>query len=160
MMKIRKAGQVKRAGCAALCLALLFLACGAAMASDVERQIPVIRDSAGSGMTIEITREGNRETATPFLTLNDTTGRRIQDRITKRIDRFAEQEIPAATVKEGAGRPRTTVSSLPLVPGEITIKGLKGFLKGLRSSRKEKPAPSVADPAPEMRLGMAAISPR
>jgi len=159
-MKIRRAGQVKRVAFAAFSFALLLLACGAAMASEVERQIPVIRDSAGSGLTIEITREGTRETATPFLTLNDPTVRRVEDRIAKKATQLQEKEIPGGTPRKESGQPQTTLSSLPLVPGEITIKSVKGFLKGLRSSRKEKPAPAVAAPARELRLGMAASSPR
>ncbi|MCJ7832978.1 MAG: hypothetical protein MUQ20_01155, partial [Deltaproteobacteria bacterium] len=46
-MTMRTAGPVQRIGFAALAFTLAFLACGAAMASDVERQIPVTRDTAG-----------------------------------------------------------------------------------------------------------------
>jgi hypothetical protein len=66
-MKTRRAGRVQRIGFAALAFFLASFACGAAMASDVERQIPVIRDAAGSGLTVEISREGSRQTVTPFL---------------------------------------------------------------------------------------------
>ena len=151
---------MKRVGFTAMAFTLLFLVCGAAVASEVERQIPVTRDFSGSGLTIEISREGNRQTATPFLTLNDPTVRRIENRISKKIDQLAEQEVPAVTPRAGSDRPQTTLASLPAVPGEITIKSVKGFLKGLRSSRKEKPAPAVAVPTEELRLGMASASPR
>ena len=159
-MKIRNAGLVKRVGLAAFSFALLFLACSAAMASEVLRQIPVIRDTSGSGLTIGITREGTRETATTHLSLNDPTVRRLEERIAKKVDELSEKEIPAGTLREESGQPQTTLASLPLTPGEITIKGVKSFLKGLRSSRKEKPAPAVAAPAREQRLGMADTTPR
>jgi hypothetical protein len=169
-MRIRTAGWVQRIGFAALVFALALLACGAAMASDVERQIPVIRDTAGSGMTIEISREGTCQTATPFLTLYNPTIQQIEDRIVrivKKTDRLAEKEIPpeatagnslswvglAGTPPEGSGRPESTLSSLPPVPGEITVRSVQGFLKGLRASRKGKPAPAVDVTVPERRLG-------
>jgi hypothetical protein len=44
------------------------------------------------------------------------------------------------------------------LPGEITIRNVKKFLKGLRASRKEKPAPAVSVPVPELRIGMADTS--
>jgi hypothetical protein len=37
---------------------------------------------------------------------------------------------------------------------------VKGFLKGLRSSLKEKPAPAVVVAGPELRLGWTDASPR
>jgi hypothetical protein len=141
-MKIRSAGQVERIGFTALAFALAFLACGAAMASDVERQIPVIRDTAGSGLTIGISREGTRQTATPFLILYKPTVQQIEDRIVRIVKitaRLAEKEIP---------------------PGEITVRSVQGFVKGLRASRKEMPAPAVVVAVPEQRLGRTDISPR
>ena len=150
---------MQRIGIAALAFTLSFLACGAAMASDVERQIPVIRDTAGSGLTTEISREGTRQTATPFLTLHNPTVQRIEDRIAKKAARLAAKEIPSGTPREDSERPETTLSSLPPLPGEITIRNVKGFLKGLRASRKEKPAPAVAVPTPELRLGRTDTSP-
>jgi hypothetical protein len=143
---------------ATVAFAIAFLACGAAMASDVERQIPVIRDTAGSGLTTEIAREGARQTATPFLTLHDPTVQRIEDRIAKKIARLAAKEIPSGTPREDSGRPKITLSSLPSLRGEITIRNVKNFLKGLRASRKEKPAPAVSVPVPELRIGMADTS--
>ena len=154
-MKIRTAGRVQRIGFA---FALAFLACGAAMASDVERQIPVIRDTAGSGLTTEISREGTRQTATPFLTLYNPTIQGIEDRIGKKTARLAANEIPTGTPREDSGRPETTLSSLPPVPAEITVRSVQGFLKGLRASRKEKPAPAVVVAIPELRLGRADTS--
>jgi len=173
-MRIWKAGRVSRIMAAAMALAVAFLAGGAAMASDVERQVPVIRDTAGSGLTTEISREGTRQTATPYLTLHDPTVRRIEDRIGRKIARLtAKEALPEAnatgtfpridltgTPREDSGRPETTLSSLPSLPGEITIRNVKHFLKGLRASRKEKPAPAVSVPVPELRLGMADTSPR
>ena len=148
---------------AALAISLAFLACGAATASDVERQIPVIRDAAGSGLTTEISRDGTRQTATPFLTLQNPTVQRIEDRIAKMAARLTPAEATVAnsvpriglggTPGEGTGRPEATVSSPPPVPGEITLRSVAGFLKGLRASRKEKPASAVAVPTPELRLG-------
>lgn len=173
-MKMRTAGRVQRIGFAALAFALAFLACGAAIASDVERQIPLTRDTAGSGLTMEISREGTRQTVTPFLTLYNPTVQQIEDRITKRTARFAAKEVPSeatvagslsrigltGTPRKDSGRPETTLSSLPPLPGEITIRTIRGFFKGLRASRKEKPAPAVVVAAPEERLGMADTSPR
>jgi len=166
-MKTRTAGWVQRVGFASLAFALAFLARGGAMASDVERQIPVIRDTAGSGLTTEISREGNRQTATPFLTLYNPSVQRIEDRIVKKAARSAAKEIPpgataagspsraglTGTPREDSGRPEATLSSLPPMPGEITVRGVKGFLKGLRASRKEKPAPAAVVAIPELRLG-------
>ena len=171
-MRIRSAGRVPRIGVAAVALAIALLAGGAAMASDVERQIPVVRDTAGSGLTTEIAREGTRQTATPFLTLHDPTVRRIEGRIEKLTARLAvkmtlaEETVADAvpriglggTPREDSGRPDATLSSLPPLPGEITIRNVKNFLKGLRASRKEKPAPVASVPVPELRLGMADTS--
>jgi hypothetical protein len=168
---------MQRIGFAALVFALAFLACGAAMDSDVDRQIPVILDAAGSGLTTEISREGSRQTATPFLTLYNPTLQQIEDRIIRiveKTDRSAEKEIPpeatagnslsrvslAGTLPEGSGRRETNISSVPQMPEEITVRGVKGFLKGVRASRKEKPAPAVVDEIPERRLGGTDTSPR
>jgi hypothetical protein len=170
-----RSGERQRIGFVLLAFALAFLACGAAYASDVERQIPVIRDTAGSGLTAEISREGTRRTATPFLTLNDPTVRRIEDRIAKKAAGLAAKVSPAeetvadsappriglgGTPREDSGQPQTALSSLPPLPGEITIRNVKNFLKGLRASRKEKATPAVAVAVPEQRLGMADTSPR
>jgi len=168
---MRSSGRVQRIGLAALALSLAFLACGAAMASDVERQIPVIRDAAGSGLTMEISREGSRQTATPSLTLNEPTVQRIEDRLTKKASGLATpSEAPApgsvspidltGTPREDSGRSETNRSSRPPVPEEITVRSVQGFLKGLRASRKEKPAPAVVVVVPEQRLGMADTSRR
>jgi hypothetical protein len=153
-MKMRTAGRVQRIGLAVLAFALAFLACDGAMASDVEWQIPMIRDAVGGGLTVEISREGTRQTATPFLTLYNPTIQQIEDRIVrivKKTARFAEKEIPTeeitagslsrigltGTPREDSGRPETSLSSLPPVPEEITVRSVRGFLKGLRASRKE-----------------------
>ena len=156
-----------RIGFVLLAFALAFLACGAAYASDVERQIPVVRDTAGSGLTMEISREGTRRTATPFLTLYNPTVQRIEDLIAKITDRMTVKEIPSGataagsvcpiglpgTPREDSGRPETGLSSRPPVPEEITVRSVKGFLKELRASRKEKPVQDVVVAAPEERLG-------
>jgi hypothetical protein len=166
-MTMRTAGPVQRLGLATLTFALAILACGAAMASDVERQIPVTRDTAGSGLTMEISREGTRQTATPFLTLNNPTVQRIEEWIAEKTSRLAAKEIPSeatlagsvlgigrtGTRREDSGQPETSLSSLPPVPEEITVRSGKSFLKGLRASRKEKPVPAVVPAAPEERLG-------
>lgn len=173
-MKMRCSGRVQRIGIASLAFALAFLACNAAIASDVEREIPVTRDTAGSGVTMEITREGTRQTVTPFLTLTNPTVQRIEDRIAKKIEGLTAKEFPSDATAEGAhsrigltGTPReesgpseTTLSSLPPLPGEITIRNVRKFFKGLRASRKEKPAPAVVVAVPEQRFGMADSSVR
>ena len=173
-MKMRCAGRVRRIGIASLAFALAFLACNAAIASDVERQIPVTRDTAGSGVTMEISREGTRQTVTPFLTLTNPTVQRIEDRIAKTVARFAAKGIPPGTTaagslsriglpgtpREDSGRQETTLASLPPVPEEITVRSVQGFLKGLRASRKEKPVPAVVVAVPEQRFGMADSSVR
>ncbi|MDD5762931.1 MAG: hypothetical protein PHP88_10560 [bacterium] len=172
-MEMRSSGRMERIGFVLLAFALAFLACGAAYASDVERQIPMTRDAAGSGLTTEISLEGTRSTATPFLTLYNPTVQGIEDRIARKIGQLASKEIPSEATAgslprigltgsstEDSGRQETTLSSLPPVPTEITVRTVKGFLKGLRSSRKEKQTPSVVVAAPELRLGMADTSQR
>ncbi len=173
-MQMRSAGRMTTIGSAALAFLFASLACGAAIASDVERQFPLLRDSAGSGLTLEISREGTRPTATPFLTLSDPTARRFEDRIAKAIARLEVQAVPAGeavadsiprlapagTPREGTGRPQTSLSSLPPLPGEITIRNVRNFLKGLRASRKESPVPAEAAAVPEQRIGMADAAPR
>jgi hypothetical protein len=155
-MKTRLAGRVQWIGIAAIA----FLACGAAMASDVEWQIPLIRDSAGSGLTMEFSREGTRQTATPFLTLFHPTVERIEIRIAEMFTPWAAKEIPSRTRREDSGRPETILSSLPRVPAEFTLRSVKGFLEELRSSLRGKPAPAVAVAGPELRLGWTDTSPR
>ncbi|HLO26830.1 MAG TPA: hypothetical protein VK187_12010, partial [Geobacteraceae bacterium] len=93
-MQMRTSGRVRQVRRAALAFSLGVLACGDAMASDVERQIPLTRDRAGSGFTIEISREGTRQTATPFLTLNYPTLQRIEERIAMKTYRFWAKELP------------------------------------------------------------------
>jgi hypothetical protein len=46
------------------------------------------------------------------------------------------------------------------LPGEITIRNVRNFFKGLRASRKEKPVPAVVVAVPEQRFGMADSSVR
>jgi len=152
-MKMRTSGRVQRIGRATMVFALAFFAGTAASASDVERRIPVIRDTADSGLTMEISREGNRQTAIPFLTLSNSTAQRIEDRIAKKTPGADVKEIASGTSREDPGRREATLSSVPPMPEEITIRTVKGFLKGLRSSRKEKPTPAVVAPPPELRLG-------
>ena len=155
-MKTRTAGRVQWIGIAALA----FLACGAAMASDVEWRIPLIRDTVGSGLTLEISRDGTRQTATTFLTLFNPTIQRIENRIGEKIAPWAVKEFPSCTPRDDSGRSETILSSLPPVPGEITLRSVKGFLKRLRSSLKGKPAPAVVVAGPERRLGRTDTSPR
>ena len=171
---MRSAGRVLLVGISAVAFVFAFLACGAAVASDVERQIPVIRDTSGSGLTVEISREGTRQTATPFLTLSEPTVQRVEERIAKITDRLAAKMTAAdvtvansvprdglsGTPGEGSAQPQTTLSSLPPLPGEITIRNVRNFLKGVRAYRKEKPVPPAVVAVPEQRLGMADISPR
>ena len=174
-MAIRRAAWVPMIGVSAPALALAFLACGAAMASDVERQIPLTRDTAGSGLTLEISREGIRQTATPFLTLNYPTVERIEERVAEKTARLAAKGIlfkePVAGSVPGIGltgtprgdsmQPGATLSSSSQhpVPEEITVRNVKRFLKGLRASRKEKkPVPAVVTEPPEQRIGIADAS--
>jgi hypothetical protein len=155
-MKIPSAGTVQRIGFVTLAFALAFLACAAAYASDVERQIPLIRDTAGSGVTIEVSREGTRQTATAFLTRHNPTVQEIEDRIVrivKMTTRSVVTEISAGTPRKDAGRPESTLASMPPASGEITVRSVHGFLKGLRDSRKETPAPVGVVAVPELRLG-------
>jgi len=111
-MKMRCAGRVRRIGIASLAFALAFLACNAAIASDVERQIPVTRDTAGSGVTMEISREGTRQTVTPFLTLTNPTVQRIEHRIAKKIEELAAKEFPSDATAEGS-HPRIGLTGTP-----------------------------------------------
>src|SRR5512140_1132209 len=155
-MKMPSAGTMQRIGFVTLVFALAFLACAAAYASDVERQIPMIRDTAGSGVTMEVSREGTRQTATAFLTLHNPTVREIEDRIVrieKLTSRSVVTEISAGTPRRDAGRPESTLASLPPVPEKITVRSVQGFLKGLRDFRKETPAPVGVVAVPELRLG-------
>lgn len=167
-MKMRTFGQVRQRGFSALAFTLAFLITGVAVASDVERQIPVIKDSAGSGVSMEISQEGTRQTVTPALTLNNPTLQRIEDRVARKITQLAAKGIPAGAIapdslsrigvsgtpSDNSKRPETALSSLPALPGEITIRSMRHFIKGLRASRKEKPSPAVVAEVPEQRLGM------
>jgi len=162
-MKMAAAGRVHRIGFAALAFSLALLACGAATASDVERQILVTRDTAGSAMAMEISREGTRQTATPFFMLNDPSVQRIEERIGKKIDGLGAKEIPSeatvadsapgicptGTTREDPGPPETSLSSLPPVPEKITFRSVKRVLKRLRASRKDQPVPAAAVAHPE-----------
>jgi hypothetical protein len=158
---MRRAGREQRIGMGALALAsaLAFLACGPAVASDIEWQFPLLRDAVGSGMTLEISREGTRQTATPFFTLYHPTVRRIEYRIGRMIDRLAGKEISPGTPTEDPEGPDALHSSLPPLPGEITVRSVKRFLKELRTSRKKRPVPPVAVSVPERRVGMADTAP-
>ena len=81
-------------------------------------------------------------------------------RIAKTIAPWAAKEIPSWTPREDSGRTESILSSLPPVPGEITLRNVKGFLKGLRSSLKEKPAPAAVVAGPELRLGRTDTAPQ
>jgi hypothetical protein len=174
-MKMRSAGRVRRIGFA---FALAFLACGAAMASDVERQIPVIRDETGSDVSVEIQSEGSRSTARPCLYASKETVERVTDRIGGKIDAWKASNAGAGSsaIDDGTSEPAASPCSIETLrrraagakvsrtvvpdPAEITVRSVRGFLKGLRASRKEKPAPAVVVAVPELRLGMADTSPR
>jgi hypothetical protein len=175
-MMIQRAGRVPMIGLAVLAFVLALLVCGAAIASEIERQIPMLEDTTGSGVTMEISRDGSRRTATPFLTVSEPAVQRIEDRIAKITARLEAMSTPSeetvadavpriglgGTPREDSGPAQTTLSSLPPLPGEITIRNVRNFLKGVRATRKERPAPAaVAAVAavPEQRLWMAAISP-
>lgn len=171
---MRSAGRMLPIGFSVLAFLLAFLTCGAAIASDVERQIPVIRDTNDSGVTMEISREGSRQTATPFLTLSEPTVRRIEDRIAETTARLAKRATDAGetvadpiprvglggTPREDSGRPETGLSSRLPASGEITVRGVRNLLKEVRASRKETPVPAGIVAVPEQRLGMADTSPR
>lgn len=159
---MRRAGREQRIVMGGLALAsvLAFLACGPAVASEIEWQFPLLRDAVGSGMTLEISREGTRQTATPFLTLYDPTVRRIEYRIGRMIDRLAGREISPGTPTEDPEGPDALRSSLPPLPGEVTVRSVKRFLEELRASRKERTVPPVAVAVPERRIGRADTSPR
>lgn len=162
-MKIGVDGRVHRIGFAGFAFALAFLACGDAMASDLQGQFPVIRDAAGSGLTTEFSREGTRQTATPFLTLYSPSVQEIEDRIVRIVkitSRWASKEISNGTPRKHAGLPESTLASPSPVPEEITVRSVHSFVKGMRTSRKEKAAPPVVVAVPERRLGMADSSPR
>lgn len=159
-METPAAGRTPRIAFAALAFAVAFLASGAAVAADVERRIPVVRDAAGSDVTVEISREGTRQTATPVLAVSGATVERIEDRIARKVAELARHEIPSAA---------TVVGSLPEIgpngtpgkdPGEITARGVRAFLKRLQASRKERPMPAAVVAVPPQRLGMADPSPR
>ena len=170
---MRTAEWVQRTRIVALAFALVFLACMDAMAADVERQIPVIRDTAGSGVTVEISREGTRQTATPFLTVKKPTVRRIEERIGNLIDRLAAKGISPETItpdalsrigrtgtpREDSARSDAALSSPPPAPKEVTVRSVKNYLEGLRAPRQEKPAPAVVVAPPERRLGRTDTSP-
>jgi len=173
---MRGAGREQRIGMGALAMAsaLAFLAGVPAVASDVEWQVPFLRDAVGSGMTLEISREGTRQTATPFFTLYDPTVRRIEYRIGRMIDRLAAKEISPGTAAGNpplcpGGRagpptedfegPDALLSSLPPLPGEITVRSVKRFLKELRASRKKRTVSPVAVAVPERRVGRADTAP-
>lgn len=169
-----RSGERQRIGLVLLAFALAFLVCGAAYASDIDQRIPMTLDTAGSGLTMEISREGPRQTANPSLALYSPTVRKIEDRIGKMIDRMAAKGTSSGstaagspsrigltgTPSEDSGRLEATLSSLPPVPEQITVRSVRSFVKGLRASRKEKPAPAVTVAAPDLRLGMADTSQR
>jgi hypothetical protein len=138
-LKVRVSGQAQRIGFAAIAFALVFLTGGAAMAADVEWQTPVIRDTAGSGLTIETSREGTRQTAAPFLTLYRPSVQVIEDRIVRIVkitSRLASKEIPDGTPQMRTGLPESTLASPSPVPEEITVRSVQGFVKGIRTSMK------------------------
>jgi hypothetical protein len=176
-MKTRSAGQVRKIGLPALIIALAFLTCGAAMASDYERRIQVTRDGTGSDVSLEIQTEGSRSTARPCVHASKETVERVTDRISGKIDTWKASlagAVPPA-IDHGTSDPATSPCSIETLrrraagaklsrrtvddPGEVTARDVKGFLKGLRASRKGKPAPAVDVSAPERRLGMVATSP-
>ena len=165
-MKRQIAGRIQPMGLATLAFSLALLA-GSAVASDVERRIPVTRDAAGSGLTMEISGEGTRRTATPFLTLNEPSVERIEEWIGKKAARLQAMAIDSGTyvadpvpgigrtgaTPEDVARPERTAASASPAPVELTVRGVKRFLKELRASRKETPTPAAVAPPAEQRLG-------
>ncbi|MGE5283931.1 MAG: hypothetical protein ACM3OG_03075, partial [Actinomycetota bacterium] len=127
----------------------------------------------GSGMTLEFYREGTRQAVTPFFTLYEPTILRIEKQIWRMIDRLAARGIcPEATAgnplspaglagtpTEDSMRPEAILPLPSPVPGEITVRSVKRFLKELRAARKEKPVQPVAAPVPELRVGKADTAP-
>ena len=81
----------------------------------------------------------------PVPYADNPTVQRIEDRIAKAIARLAAKETPAeetvadsipriglaGTPREDSGRPQTTLSSLPPLPGEITIRNVQELPQGV-----------------------------
>lgn len=177
-MKILNAGWAQRIGLSSLILALSILACPATMAAEIERRIPVIGDGAGSEISVEIRREGERSAALPCLTANRETLEQLMDRISGRIGAMTAPEDGAISSSLDARPPEPDASpcsigtlrrraagakvSRTVVPesGEITIRGVKDLLQAFRAARKEKPAVAAAPPAtPEERPGWGDTAP-
>jgi hypothetical protein len=177
-MKIRAIGRAWRIGLPAFAFALAFPVYNTALAAEVDRQIPVIRDEAGSDVSVEIQDEGSRSTAHPCVYVANETVERVTDRIGRKIDAWKASNAGAesSATYDGTPEPGASPCSIETLrrraagakvsraavpePGEITVRSAQGFLKGLRASRKQKPAPAVVVTSPEERLGRTDVSVR
>ncbi|GAB4233841.1 MAG: hypothetical protein OHK0028_09800 [Deltaproteobacteria bacterium] len=174
-MTRRSAGRY-RAGLSVVFLSMAPFLCGISTASESDRSVPVLRDGSGSGASVKIHREGDRSTATPCVSATGETIGRITERIAGKIEalqtRIDAAPSPADAGIAGPAEPPCSIETLRrraagekvsrtivTVPGEITVRNVKGFLKALRASRKDASgAPVVfAFPGalPDGRLGMA-----
>jgi hypothetical protein len=177
-MKIQAIGRAWRIGLPAFAFALAFPVYNTALAAEVDRRIPVTRDETGSDVSVEIQGEGSRSTARPCVYVADETVERVTDRIGGKIDAWktsnagaessatydgtsetAESPCSIEALRRRAAGAKVSRTAVP-EPGEITVRGVKSFLKGLRASRKEKPVPPVVAAPPERRLGRTDTSPR
>ncbi|MCL5884619.1 MAG: hypothetical protein M1377_04650 [Deltaproteobacteria bacterium] len=139
-MKIRMAERIHRNGLATLLLFMALFAGGVSTATEADHRIPVIRYGAGSEASVKIHREGERSTATPRVTATGDAMEKIADRIAGKVDVLKSRKVSRNIVP---------------VPEGLTVRNVKGFLKALRASRKEKSDAPVVLAFPERRLGMA-----
>ncbi len=103
-------------------LPLLVLGGGVPFAAEVTREIPVARDRGGSECTVEITRDGARQTATPTASITEPTLERIAGQIEERTGIDLRQGDSLAKTFRSAGIPE----------GEITARDAKAMLRELR----------------------------
>jgi len=90
-----------------------------AFAETFDREIPVLKDGDGNTLTVVLTREEDRRTATPRVTI----GERTTDR--------------AATGGEGIAAAAPDRILLPVQPPEeINIRNARKVLRGFRSQWK------------------------
>ncbi len=168
-MKTQTGGRLPQIGTLFVAFAFACLAAVSVFAGEIEREIPVLHDGAGSRLTVDISREGTRQTATPCLLLTEGSMARASKRVHENAGTTASGE-PSTSAQDRIGSIRETVRdridqarlSHPdiEVPKEITARSVRKLFRSVRASLKERQAVAKAPPAapahaPEERIGMA-----
>jgi hypothetical protein len=133
---------------------LALLVFRSAFGDELRREIPVVRDGAGSVGTVTISRDGARQSAAPSAWLAKPTVDRAVERVEKATGVDLRRDANPRHLSGAAGPPPCRPADPD--PGEITARDAARSLKALREALKSR----RADGSPPGAHGTAAAAGR